>query len=429
MRRKIAVLLLLALCTASTGAIAGSWWKPVPARLDPPGGPIPAAFFGMHIHYFATTTPWPTVPFGSLRLWDAYVTWPRLEPKQGTWDFAALDKYLDAGQRQNIDVILPLGLSPAWVSSRPDEKSAYAPGNAANPANLEAWRNYVRTVATRYKGRIFAYEIWNEPNLKQFYSGTIDEMLQLAAAAYPIIKEVDPQAQVCSPSLTNQDGVVWLDQYLAQGGGKYADVIGFHFYANPDPPEKALPLIQQVRGVLQKHNQAGKPLWNTETGWAISNRLTTVQAAPGAAKFNSVVLSQDQASAYLARTFVLNWAENIQRVYWYSWDNKTMGLTEADGKTLKEPARAYGEIRQWLLGAKMKSCGASADETWTCRITRPNGSDAWIVWNTDSPVEFRVPADWHARSVRDLSGGQLSVGANDTVRVTGSPVLFEHSRS
>jgi hypothetical protein len=424
-KRNIAVGVLLSLCLASTGAIAETWRRATPVRFAPPGGPIPATFFGMHIHYFATTTPWPPVPFGSLRLWDAYVTWPRLEAKPGVWDFTALDKYLDAAQHQDIDVILPLGLSPAWESSRPDEKSAYAPGNAANPANLDAWRNYVRIVATRYKGRISAYEIWNEPNLKQFYSGSIGEMLQLAAAAYHIIKEVDPQAEVCSPSFTNQDGVIWLDKYLAQGGGKYADVIGFHFYANPDPPEKTLPLIQQVRSLLKKHNQAGKPLWNTETGWAINNRLTTVQPAPDLARFNSVVLSEEQASAYVARTYILNWAENVQRVYWYSWDNKTMGLTEADGRTLKNPARAYAEIRQWLLGATMKSCGYSADDIWTCEITRPNGSGAWIVWSANSPVQFQFPTDWNAHSIRDLGGRQRSVAAGDAVRLTGTPVLIE----
>lgn len=414
---------LLAACTSLAMAVQPS--QAASIRLDPPKAPIPATFFGMHIHYFATTTPWPSIPFGSLRLWDAYVTWPRLEPQQGKRDFTALDKYLDAAQAHHVDVVLPLGLSPQWVSSRPDEKSAFASGNAANPARLDAWRDYVRTVATRYKGRIFAYEIWNEPNLKQFYSGSVGEMLELAGAAYPIIKQIDPAALVCSPSATNRDGVEWLDQYLRQGGGNYADVIGFHFYANPDPPEKVLPLIQQVRGLLLRRHLSGKPLWNTETGWAIGNRQSEVHAAPAAVGFNSVVLSEDQAAAYLVRTYILNWAENVQRLYWYSWDNKTMGLTDADGKTLKEPASAYALVEQWLIGATMQSCGSSDQGIWTCQILRPNHGKAWIVWTQEGETDLRLPADWHGRTIHDLGGGERELVSGATVRVTGAPVLIE----
>lgn len=387
---------------------------------------VPSTFFGMHIHRLATTTPWPGVSFGSWRLWDAYTAWPNLEPVPGGWDFKVLDQYVAASEQKGVDVILPLALSPQWASSRPEEKSAYELGNAANPARLDAWRDYVRMVATRYKGRIFAYEIWNEPNLKQFYSGSVTDMLQLAGAAYAIIKGTDPHALVCSPSATNQDGVEWLDQYLELGGGKYADVIGFHFYANPEPPEHMLPLIEQVKAVLQKHNLGNKPLWNTETGWAIQNRLSVVQAAPASSRFNSVVLTEDQASAYLVRTYVLNWAENIQRVYWYSWDNKVMGLTEADGKTPKQPARAYAEVRKWLLGARMKSCASSAEGTWICQIARENGYQGWIVWDPDHSIEFSIPSNWGVRDVRELSGLVRDLKEQELL-INSTPMLLETS--
>ena len=51
-------------------------------HLRPPASPIPKTYFGLHIHRAATTTPWPTVPFGSLRLWDTYTTRADLEPQK-----------------------------------------------------------------------------------------------------------------------------------------------------------------------------------------------------------------------------------------------------------------------------------------------------------------------------------------------------------
>ena len=46
------------------------------------------------------------------------------------------------------------------------------------------------------------------------------------------------------------------------------DVIGYHFYVFPQPPEAMLPLIDKVKQTL-KDNGAGKqPIWDTELGWA-----------------------------------------------------------------------------------------------------------------------------------------------------------------
>ena len=80
----------------------------------------------MHIHGMVVPrpglkepTPWPSVPFGAWRLWDAYVGWPQLEPKQGTWNFSTLDKYVALAEAHNVEILLPLGLTPEWASARP----------------------------------------------------------------------------------------------------------------------------------------------------------------------------------------------------------------------------------------------------------------------------------------------------------------------
>src|SRR5215468_5110882 len=144
-----------------------------PTKLRASVQSLPAEFFGMHIHHAGAATPWPEVPFSEWRLWDAYVAWPSLEPQKGKWHFETLDKYVALAEQHNVGILLPLGLSPQWASARPQEKSTYQPGNAAEPRNLDDWRNYVKTVATRYKGRIHEYEIWNEPNLKLFWTGDV----------------------------------------------------------------------------------------------------------------------------------------------------------------------------------------------------------------------------------------------------------------
>lgn len=397
-------------------------------NLDPPPATIPASLFGMHIHRAAKTTPWPTVPFATWRLWDAYVAWPNLEPNKGEWHFEVLDKYVSLAKKHHVEVLLPLGLSPVWTSARPAEPSAYASGFAAEPKNIEDWRNYVRTVATRYKGQIRYYEIWNEPNLPGFYSGTVEQMLTLSREAYMVLKEVDPSITVISPSATGgNNGPSWLEEYLQKGGGAYADVIGYHFYVVPYPPEAMVSLIRKVQQKMKKYGVSNKPLWNTEAGWAIANSKTEVNPKQVGFSKNMKVLTKDEAVAYVGRSFILSWAAGLKRFYWYAWDNHVMGLTEVDGKTVKLPAKAYAETQKWLVGAKMTECEANTEKTWICQLTRKGGYSAWIVWNPERKQTLNVPASWGVRQSRDLFGNRHSLPKFSRIQIGSSPLLLERS--
>ena len=362
----------------------------------------------MHIHHAGDTTPWPTVRFGEWRLWDAYVAWPDIEPRRDEWNFERLDKYLDLAEEHHVGVLLVLGLTPAWASARPKEKSAYQPGFAAEPKNLDDWRVYVRTVAQRYKGRIQAYEIWDEPDIRQTWTGSVEDMVQLTRIASEVIRGIDPDALLVSPSPTSEGGLKWLAQFLAKGGGKEVDVIGYHFYVTPKPPEEIPQLVERVRAVMKNNGMGEMPLWDSETGWS------------GPKPFPS----QELAAAYLARTYVLSWAAGVQRVYWYSWDNHgwvALHTTEQDSRTSTLAGRSYDVVARWLVGATMKECSQDRAHTWSCAMER-DGARQWIVWSPDGQKSFEVPAEWHATTVEALMEEPRSI-AGASVEVGTMPVL------
>lgn len=355
--------------------------------LVPPREEVPASFFGMHIHHAASTTPWPSVPVGEWRLWDAYVTWPYLEPHRGQFRFNTLDGYVALARQHSTGVLLPLALSPSWASARPSEKSVYQPGTAAEPRDLEDWRVFVRTVVTRYRGQIEAYEIWNEPNLPQFCSASVQQMVDLTREASQIIHEVDPRALVVSPSATENRGLSWLSEFLSKGGGQYVDVIGYHLYVNPQPPEAMVPLVERIKQILASNGQAAKPIWNTEANWFSPKPFP----------------SEELAAAYLARSYILNWAAGVQRFYWYAWDNRAVlvATTEEDNRTLTPAGRAYGRVYEWLVDARMEDCHQDARHTFVCRLSR-EGSAEWIVWNPEGSLTFEIPPAWHIKSIVPL---------------------------
>lgn len=357
---------------------------------------VPQTYFGMHIHRAGGVTPWPSVPIKEWRLWDARVAWPDIEPQKGQWRFQTLDAYLALAAAHGTDVIVPLGLSPRWASARPNEHSVYQPGFAAEPRDLSDWREYVATVAAHCIGRVHAYEIWNEPNSKSFWTGTMRQMIDLTREAWQTVHRIDPRAIIVSPSATLGSGVEWLSQFLADGGGQYVDVIGFHLYVAPQPPEAMVSLIQKVRSAMTEHGFADKPLWNTESTW------------PAPKPFPSESLE----AAYLARAYILNWAAGVTRLYWYAWDNHAftaIQTTRADNETLTPAGQAYGTIQKWLVGARIDSCGEDSSHSWTCRLTRGETQE-WILWNPDGTERFSVPASWRVRSVTPLLADKQVLG-------------------
>jgi hypothetical protein len=400
-------------------------------------GLVPAIYFGMHIHRAVarpgdlTFTEWPAVSFGSWRLWDAGVAWPSLEPSNGTWDFSVLDQQVALAERAHVEVLLPLGLSPPWASARPREASAYRPGNSSEPVDLEFWKRYVATVASRYRGHIQAYEIWNEPNLTRFYSGSAETMLRLAALAYRQIKSLDPEALVVSPSATGAAGLAWLESYLERGGGRWADVIGYHFYVGQNQsPEEMAGLIQQVRAILDRHGLSGKPIWNTETGWRIAGEQEPPAAWKSPLRGNG--LGSRRGAAYVARALVLGWAGGLDRFYWYSWDHYSMGLVEPDGKSLKPAGKAYGIVHEWLVGAKVDSVVENPDGVWTVAIERPGGGEAEIVWKPSGVTTYRIPPTWEGATAWDLAGGRVDLPKGNCTgdfEVGESPQLIERMGS
>jgi len=386
---------------------AGKCQAPV-LHLEPSRGTVPGSYFGMHIHRAGSATPWPAVPFGSWRLWDAHAAWPNIEPQPGVWDFKNLDMYLNLAEEHHVQVLLPLGLSPKWASARPNESSAYGPGLAAEPAHMTDWDEYVRTVATHCKGRVQAYEIWNEPNFNLFYTGNVDQLVEMTRRAHDILKSIDPQALLVSPSATKgAEGLKWLNEFLTEGGGRYIDVIGYHLYSQT--PESMAQLIGQVKQSMSSHGVASLPLWNTETGWAKPKPFP----------------SPELGAAYVARAYLLNWASGVQRVYWYAWDNHgfvSIETTEADETTLTPAGRAYGVIWSWLVGSQLRSCDMTVDHTWTCTL-HDHQSDKWVVWNQDHDVVMALPQSWHATTTTVLNGSPAAL-TGTTVKVTQIPQLI-----
>lgn len=363
----------------------------------------------MHIHDPAANG-WPVVPIGFFRLWDSGVQWPQLEPFRGQWNFDRLDQQIAMAESHGADPVIVLGLTPEWASARPAETCNYGPGNCAEPANISDWQDYVTQVATRYLGRVHYYELWNEPSLKAYYTGTVDTQLQLSKIAYTTLKQIDPTVTVLSPApVVQKTGIAWLRDYLALGGGNYADVMAYHFYQFPGRPEDLVSYFSAVRGVLASYG-VNKEIWDTEMGWGPGQNFS----------------SEDQMAAFVSRAFLLHWDAGITHVAWYAWDDQvwaTLRFTESDKATPTSAGLAFAQMQQWAAGLTAVRCASDSTQTWTCELDYSDGTVRYAVWNRDNSVTFPVPPEWRVSRFARLNGETFAI-TNGTLDIGTSPVLL-----
>lgn len=228
------------------------------------------------------------------------VEWFRYNPAPGQYDWGALDRIVDSANANGVNVLFSVVKAPAWA--RPPEDTDQGP-----PADPNTYGDFVREMAKRYKGRVKAYEIWNEQNLYYEWGGrggkiNAAEYVQLLKVAYNAIKSADPGAVVVSGALTPTgtndgdiaiDDRVYLEQMYQAGLSRYCDAVGAHpsgynnppdvdwrSWNDPDKPNcKGHPswffrgTMESYRNIMVKYGDTHKRIWPTEFGWATVDGL------------------------------------------------------------------------------------------------------------------------------------------------------------
>lgn len=403
------------------------------ARSARPAAPIDKRYFGIHVHHLANhpdqrrpITPWPAVPFGSIRTWDSSLAWARVNPSPDQWEFTRFDRYVDIAQQHGATVLCTLGTTPPWAAARPDEPSSYGPGRASEPKSMSMWEKYVRTVVKRYRGRIEAYEIWNEPKLtefsfdrewrgKGFYSGSVKPLVEMTRIARDVIRAEDPQALVVAPGFTNGPGRVKI--FLEAGGAELIDVVAYHFYA-----KSAKEVIRQVHEVAEVMRTAGVgklPLWNTESSlWALTHDARGQHFSP------------DRLADLLAQQLLIQAACGVERFYYHGWDNRDSGLIDASGRPVIS-AKAIEELQEWLIGSRAVSASTLGPQAVRLEFEK-GGERSVVAWSeSGGAFDLPAPAGWKMQSSERLlkrSAGSATGGSRTQVELDGTPLRLRSRR-
>jgi len=206
------------------------------------GQVIPMTFFGLHIDW--VNTPWPNTAFGAQRFWDRDPRWAQINTAPGVFDWTTMDARVNTTLANHVDILFDLARTPVWAqcaSSNPKCGSGKATwlctynlpgqgglGQCFPPADINVdgtgsnqhWIDWVTAVASRYKGRIRYYEIWNEPTAPIMWQGTDPQLVRMAQDARCIVigtgcssqsnytlKGIDPSAEITTPAYVSDTGI------------------------------------------------------------------------------------------------------------------------------------------------------------------------------------------------------------------------------
>ncbi len=195
------------------------------------------------------------------------VGWEGLEPQKGKWDFSLMDRLVDLYGKDGMELQAMLAFTPKWAAPPEAQNSKdWLDWNRAVP-DMEAWKEYARTVAKHYDGKIRYWEVWNEPDLFGFFRGSRDDYLKMMKAAYQEIKSVDKDLQVLTGGFASLDphpgkkDPEFHDIVIKEGEGFY-DIHAFHQHGNFDSFQK---IVDGKMLEIRKSLNSAKPLYFNET--------------------------------------------------------------------------------------------------------------------------------------------------------------------
>ncbi|MDQ6654049.1 MAG: glycosyl hydrolase [Acidobacteriota bacterium] len=188
---------------------------------------------------------------------------------------------------QICDFLLSIGMKPfVELSFMPKALSSgnktvfnYA-ANVTPPRDFKQWATLISRLVSHWVDRYGAaevrewfFEVWNEPNLKSFWTGTQRDYFRLYRYTAEAIKQVDESLRVGGPATAKSE---WIEEFVnfCERNKVPADFISTHQYPTDalgtEDDDTEVQLFKSQRGLMREVAQdtrrraRGRPVYYTE---------------------------------------------------------------------------------------------------------------------------------------------------------------------
>ncbi len=264
-------------------------WK---KSIDIPESPLGIGFETLDRNTFDPRAVIPFLVFSGVKHARCQTGWMRCEKIPGQYDFAWLDEVVDGLLAIGIQPWFSLGFgNPLYTPCEKYEKmwaeaaGKMVPGFARGYVGeiplyhgekaMSAWKRYVEALVAHFKGRVFEYEVWNEPEYAMMHKG--EDMLPklgVKQCARDYVEFVRFCAETVRGILPDAKIIAILARlsspFVVEVGrnrlGQIADIISYHSYENA-PEKQALEQFEHLRANLEIPGKK-LPFWQGESGRA-----------------------------------------------------------------------------------------------------------------------------------------------------------------
>jgi xylan 1,4-beta-xylosidase len=159
-----------------------------------------------------------------------------------SYDWAKVDAFLDGLKAAGMRPFVELSFMPSALALNPRQTIFHWRGITSPPKSYEKWEQLVaafaRHVTERYGRDEVArwyFEVWNEPNLPNFWSGSKQDYFKLYRHSAAALKSVDARYRVGGPATA---GCAWIQDMILFCGtnGVPLDFVSTHAYGSPWKP-------------------------------------------------------------------------------------------------------------------------------------------------------------------------------------------------
>ena len=369
------------------------------------------------------------------RLNDSFMEgtcWGWLEPEKGKWQFQ--DEKVARYRNAKIKILGYIGSAPTWASYFNGVKSPMYFDFMYQPKDIEAFKNYVRTVAKHYEGTIDEYQFQNEPWGDKFWHKSYDpvtgkfgqgetparDYAELSKTAYEELKKASPDATLYGFNTTGH--TQWTKNVFDAGAYPYCDMIDYHFYTHSlcgYPNDQVAKAYEDSIGYIKDHVKAPmKPVvmseGNATRGGEVPQNFEGKDDFAGIYKHTIPWKSTDDyiGSADMNCRFVISHlALGVKRIFLYSdhcYSHLLLAptfpvLLGADG--YPHPSLAAFSNMAWLLeDRKFVKCIPVGEKVWAYLFEGSGATVAVISGEKNGRFTFK-PAE--GMELTDLFGNRI----------------------
>lgn len=209
----------------------------------------------------------------------------RHEPYRSAWD--KYDHIVSLAEKYDMELIVRISNPPAWSRAEGDAVGEYAP-----PDDYQDFANFVSAVASRYRGKVRYYQLWNEPNIYPewgSYSISPEDYVELLKAGATAARQADPDTVIIAgalaatinlapdapPPLNSMSDLLFMQRMYDAGAAPYFDIAsvqGYGLWSGPTD-QRMHPRVLNIshhlflRDLMVENGDAHKPIWISEMGW------------------------------------------------------------------------------------------------------------------------------------------------------------------